>query len=398
MSQLAPAPAPATKLGIYRVLSARAGVHVSPLCLGAMSIGDKWGSFMGSMDKESSFKLLDAYFDKGDETSEEFIGEWAEKRGIRDQLFIATKYTTLFKRHDPKIIQKVNYSGNNTKSMHLSVRASMQKLRTDYIDLFYVHWWDYDTSIEETMDSLHNLVVQGKVLYLVGGISLLDCAIRLILTSRNAQGVSDTPAWVVAQANQYAKQSGKTPFTVYQGEWNVLKRSFERDVIPMARSFGMAICPWGVLGGGRLRTDAEEEQRKQSGEGGRTMMSSEWLRNPDEVAMSRALEKVAKEVGAKSINSIAIAYVMQKTTYVFPIIGGRKVEHLEQNLEALDLTLTPEQIQFLESQIPFDIGFPMNTFGTGNELEGTFAQRMAGSYQRIAPAQPLGAPVLEMQK
>ncbi|KAJ8075314.1 putative aryl-alcohol dehydrogenase aad14 [Marasmius tenuissimus] len=93
MSHLVPAPAPPTKLGIYRVLSSRAGVHVSPLCLGAMSIGDKWGSFMGSMDKESSFKLLDAYFDKGgnfidtangyqDETSEEFIGEWAEKRGI----------------------------------------------------------------------------------------------------------------------------------------------------------------------------------------------------------------------------------------------------------------------------------------------------------------------------
>ncbi|KAK1226870.1 putative aryl-alcohol dehydrogenase aad14 [Marasmius sp. AFHP31] len=182
----------------------------------------------------------------------------------------------------------------------------------------------------------------------------------------------------------------------------------------------MAICPWGVLGGGRLRTDAEEEQRKQSGEGGRTMMSSEWLRNPDEVAMSRALEKVAKEVGAKSISSseywlfsdpathtnqpfnsaktVAIAYVMQKTTYVFPIIGGRKVEHLEQNLEALDINLTPKQIEFLDSQIPFDIGFPMNTFGTGTEPEGTFAMRMAGSYQRIAPAQPLGAPVLKTQK
>ncbi|KAJ8094217.1 putative aryl-alcohol dehydrogenase aad14 [Marasmius tenuissimus] len=174
---LASAPAPSTKLGIYRVLSSRAGVHVSPLCLGAMSIGDKWGA-LGSMDKEASLKLLDAYFDMGgnfidtasnyqDETSEAFIGEWAEKRGIRDQLFIATKYSTMYKAGDPNVVQKVNYVGNNTKSMHISVHASMKKLRTNYIDLLYVHWWDYDTSIEEVMDSLHNLVAQGKVLYLV---------------------------------------------------------------------------------------------------------------------------------------------------------------------------------------------------------------------------------------
>ncbi|KAJ8075352.1 putative aryl-alcohol dehydrogenase aad14 [Marasmius tenuissimus] len=386
MSHLVPAPAPPTKLGIYRVLSSRAGVHVSPLCLGAMSIGDKWGSFMGSMDKESSFKLLDAYFDKGgnfidtangyqDETSEEFIGEWAEKRGIRDQLVIATKYSSLYKR-DPTVTHKVNYSGNSTKSMHVSVNASLKKLRTDYIDLLYVHWWDYDTSIEEVMDSLHNLVAQRKVLYL---------------------GISDTPAWIVSQANQYAKLTGKTPFTVYQGEWSVLKRSFERDIIPMARSFGMALAPWGVLGGGKLRTDAEEEQRKQSGEEGRKVLT-DWLRNPDEVKMSHALEKVAKEVGVKNITSVAIAYVMQKTAYVFPIIGGRKVEQLEQNMEALDINLTPEQIEFLESQIPLDLGFPMSLFGTGNEPNGTFTMRLAGNFQGILPAQPLSAPILETQK
>ncbi|KAK1225912.1 putative aryl-alcohol dehydrogenase aad14 [Marasmius sp. AFHP31] len=382
---LAPAPPPPTKLGIYRVLSSRAGVHVSPLCLGALSIGDKWGSVLGSMDKEASFKLLDAYFDMGgnfidtasnyqDETSEMFIGEWAEKRGIRDQLFIATKYTSVYKQNDPNISQKVNYVGNNTKSMHLSVHASMKKLRTDYIDLLYVHWWDYDTSIEEVMDGLHNLVVQGKVLYL---------------------GVSAAPAWVVAQANQYAKDHGKTPFTVYQGEWNMLERSFEREIIPMARSFGMALAPWSVLGGGKFRTDAEEERRKQSGEGGRTLLG-DWQRTPDEVAVSRALEKVAEEVGAKSITSVAIAYVMQKATHVFPIIGGRKVEHLMQNLEALDITLTSEQIKFLESPVPFKIGFPMAHFGDGNDTSPML--KMAANFQRIPFAQPLGAPVLESRK
>ncbi|KAK0491995.1 NADP-dependent oxidoreductase domain-containing protein [Armillaria luteobubalina] len=282
---------PPTKLGIYRVLSARAGVRVSPLALGAMSIGDKWDALgMGSMNKESSFKLLDAYYDMGgnyidtannyqDETSEEFIGEWAEKRGIRDQLVIATKYTTNYKRGDDAVTQKVNYTGNNAKSMHISVEASLEKLRTSYIDILYLHWWDYETSISEVMDSLHNLVAAQKVLYL---------------------GISDTPAWVVSQANQYAMDHGKTPFVVYQGKWNILDRSFEREIIPMARSLGLALSPWCVLGEGRLRTDAEEQQRRETGEKGRMMFGPNWERTEVEVKVCRALEKVAAEVGVAS--------------------------------------------------------------------------------------------------
>ncbi|KAK0213815.1 NADP-dependent oxidoreductase domain-containing protein [Armillaria fumosa] len=349
---------PPTKLGIYRVLSSRAGVRISPLVLGAMSVGDKWETRgMGSMNKESSFKLLDAYFDMGgnfidtanayqDETSEKFIGEWAEKRGIRDQLVIATKYTTDYKRADAAIVQKVNYVGNNTKSMHVSVEASLKKLRTSYIDILYVHWWDYETSIPEVMDSLHNLVAAQKVLYL---------------------GVSDTPAWVVSQANQYAVDHGKTPFVVYQGRWSILDRSFEREIIPMAKSLGMALSPWGVLGHGKLRTDAEEARRKETGEKGRQIFSPEWERTEEEAKVSRALEKVATEVGAGSnIAAVAIAYVMHKTPYVFPIIGGRKVEHLEANLKALDISLSKEQIEYLESALPFDPGFPTTMIGDGS--------------------------------
>jgi hypothetical protein len=122
----------------------------------------------------------------------------------------------------------------------------------------------------------------------------------------------------------------------------------------------MAIAPWGVLAGGKLRTDEEEERRAQSGEKGRVAFDTEWKRNDNEKAMSAALEKVAKEVGAKQITAVAIAYVMQKAPYVFPIIGGRKVEHLQANLEALDIVLTPEHIKYLESVIPLDLGFPMS--------------------------------------
>jgi len=356
MSLWQPAPEPPTPLGRYRVLSPLAGVRVSPLQLGAMSIGESaWSESMGSMNKENSFKLLDAFYDAGgnfidtannyqDETSEQFLGEWMEKRGIRDQIVIATKYTTNFKRGNTAFKQQIAYTGNHTKSMHISVEASLKKLRTTYIDILYVHWWDWGTSVEEVMNSLHNLVAQGKVLYL---------------------GVSDTPAWVVSRANQYARDHGKTPFVIYQGAWNVMQRDFERDIIPMARSEGLALAPWNVLAGGKLRTDAEEKARLESGEKGRTVLSPDWMRNDNEKKMCAALEKVAKEVGTQHITAVALAYLLQKTPYVFPIVGGRKVEHMMANIEALKIRLSDEQVKFIEGVLPFDVGFPSNFIGDG---------------------------------
>lgn len=204
------------------------------------------------------------------------------------------QYTTNSKTGDLSIQNRVNYAGNGTKSMRISVEASLKRLRTTYIDLLYVHWWDYDTSIREVMDSLHALVMSGKVLYL---------------------GISDTPAWVVAQANQYALDHGKTPFSVYQGHWNVLDRDFERDIIPMARAHGMALAPWAVLGGGKLRTDADEKKREESGEQQRTFYGPEWKRTETEAAVSRALEKVAADVGAKSITSGTLSTFCHAQTF-----------------------------------------------------------------------------------
>ncbi|KAF7790635.1 hypothetical protein EIP86_001591 [Pleurotus ostreatoroseus] len=371
MSIFTPAPEPKTKLGVHRQLAPNAGVHVSPIQLGGMSIGDKWSEIgLGSQDKENSFKLLDAYYEAGgnfidtannyqDESSEKFIGEWMEERGNRDQMVIATKFTTNFKQRASGIPQKTHYMGNNIKSLHLSVEASLKKLRTSYIDILYLHWWDYTTSIEEVMNALHTLVLQGKVLYL---------------------GVSDTPAWVVAKANSYARYNGKTPFVIYQGAWSILDRDIEREVIPLVRSEGMALAPWNVLAGGKIRTDAEEKRRKESGENGRTWMGPQWERTEDERKVCQALEKVAGEVGAKSITAVAIAYVMQKVPYVFPIIGGRKVEHLYANIEALDIALSPEQVAYLESILPFNKGFPMSFFGDGSEY--TFFQKTTAHFEK----------------
>ncbi|KAJ7595630.1 NADP-dependent oxidoreductase domain-containing protein [Mycena floridula] len=382
MSLFAPAPPPKSKLGRYRVLSPLASVRVSPLALGAANIGDKWAEFgHGSMDKEGSFKLLDAFFEAGgnfidtannyqDGTSEEFIGEWAEARGIRDQLVIATKYTTGFQRGNDSIAVKSVYAGNNLKSLSLSVEASLKSLRTSYIDILYIHWWDYTTGIEEVMNGLHTFVAQGKVLYLMSLYRL---------------GISDTPAWVVSKANQYARDHGKTPFAIYQGKWNVMERDFERDIIPMARSEGLALAPWSVLAGGKIRTDEEEQHRKDTGENGRTTFNPNWERTDAEKKVCRVLEEVGAEVGAKHITAVAIAYVLHRTPYVFPIIGGRKVEHLLANLEGLNISLSPEQMKRIEAATPFDIGFPHDMIGTGEE--DSFLMTTNGTFDRL-PLQP----------
>ncbi|GJC88867.1 putative aryl-alcohol dehydrogenase AAD14 [Colletotrichum liriopes] len=375
----APAPEPKTELGRYRVLSTTAGVRVSPLCLGAMSIGSAWSSFLGSMEKDNSFKLLDAFVDAGgnfidtannyqNEESEQILGEWMTARENRDIMFIATKFTTQYRKHELGPGKCINYSGNHKKSLHLSVRDSLKKLQTDYIDLLYIHWWDWTTSIEELMDSLHILVEQGKVLYL---------------------GASDTPAWVVSAANTYAKAHGKTPFSVYQGRWNVLIRDVERDIIPMARHFGMALCPWDVLGGGKLQSKKQLEERRKAGEGLRSMFGPD--QTDDQLKASEVLEQVAKEHGTESIQQIALAYVMQKARYVFPIVGGRKIEHLEDNIKALSIRLTEEQIQRIEGFKNFDIGFPMNFILDDPREGGPTAPLVAAS----APMswQPQGKPI-----
>ncbi|KAL2415636.1 putative aryl-alcohol dehydrogenase AAD4 [Exophiala dermatitidis] len=371
-----PAPEPPTELGRYRILSSTAGVRVSPLQLGAMSIGEAWKGFMGTMDKEQSFKLLDAYFEAGgnfidtannyqDEDSEKWIGEWMEARGNRDQIVLATKYTTPYRNYDIGPAkpngkpQTVNYSGNSRKSLHLSLRDSLKKLRTDYIDLLYLHWWDYTTSIEEIMDSLDILVKQGKVLYL---------------------GISDSPAWIVSAANEYAKAHHKTPFSVYQGRWNVMLRDFERDIIPMARHYGMALAPWDVLGGGKFQTKKALEERKKQGEGLRAAFGPT-EQTEVEVKVSEALEQVAAEHGNCSITAVALAYVMSKATNVFPIVGGRKVEHLRDNIKALSIKLTDKQIEHLESVVPFDIGFPSNFIGPDPHITGKPFGLLASSAQ-----------------
>ena len=170
-----------------------------------------------ALSERASKKLIESYSANNyqNEQSESWLGEWMKERKNRDLMVIATKFTTPYTNYKQGKGKTVNYCGNHRRSLHMSVRDSLAKLQTDWIDILYLHWWDWTTSVEEVMDSLHILVQQGKVLYL---------------------GISDTPAFIVAAANTYAKAAGKTPFSIYQGRWNVMLRDMEREIIPMCRS------------------------------------------------------------------------------------------------------------------------------------------------------------------
>jgi aryl-alcohol dehydrogenase-like predicted oxidoreductase len=191
------------------------------------------------------------------------------------------------------------------------------------------------------MLSLNHVVASGKVL---------------------ALGISDTPAWVVAKANSYARHHGLHQFSIYQGRWNAARRDLEREIIPMCRDEGMGILPWGVLGSGHFKTEAQREKENTEGR------DIKGLSRDVDIQVSKALEKVAKRKGTL-LTSVAQAYVFSKTPYVFPILGCRTVEQLKGNIDALSVTLTKEDIEEIEAAAPFDPGFPTDFLYKGRVPE-----------------------------
>lgn len=211
------------------------------------------------------------------------------------------------------------------------------------------------------MQSLNNLVVNGKVLYL---------------------GISDTPAWVVSKANEYARNHGLRQFSVYQGRWSAADRDFERDILQMVKAEGMGLAPWGALGGGKFKTEAQRNQQ-----GGRAVKASE-----SDIKVSSALEAVAQRKNT-IITSVAQAYVMHKAPYVFPIVGGRTVDHLRANIEALTLSLDDADIAEIEAAIPFDIGFPLNFLygpnGAPDSPGKVWLLAMTGHFDYVPESKPI---------
>ncbi|KAJ5524400.1 NAD(P)-linked oxidoreductase [Penicillium frequentans] len=330
-------------LSSYRQLAPSASVRVSPLCLGAMTFGLTHSGQYGEMTKWTAFEIMNSFYDNGgnfidtanayhEGQSEQWLGEWMTERKIRDQIVLATKYTSPYSQ-DPKAI-RANYNGNGTKSMRISLERSLQNLQTTYIDLFYVHFWDYTTSIPELMHALNDLVSSGKVNYL---------------------GISDAP--------RLGGYEGKS-FVVYQGMWNAAMRDFERDIIPMAMDEGMGICPYGVLNQGRFQTAEGFEERKKQNPGRNFMPLS-----ARDQQVSGKLEEVSEKTG-HSLFNVALAYVMHKAPFVFPIVGARTTDHLKGNVPALAVRLSESDIAEIDSAYEFDHGFP-HTFLSGTLFDGS---------------------------
>lgn len=340
-------------LARYRQLSPSAAVFVSPLCLGTMNFGNNDKGQMGECTKETAFSILDHYFDNGGNfldtanlyqggQAEEWLGEWMASRKNRDQLVLATKFTGPHRAMDQSVKVRVNYGGNGIKSLRLTLQDSLERLGTNYVDILYVHWWNFSATIPEVMHALNDLVAAGKVLYL---------------------GVSDTPAWVVSKANQYARDHGLRPFVVYQGLWNAALRDMEREIIPMCRDEAMGICPYSVLNSGRFQTQDAFAERERDNPGRTTVPTTE-----RDKAVSKVLEDISVAKNTQ-ITNVALSYIRGKEPYVFPIIGGRKLSHISGNIDGLSQTVTDDEINKIDQAYDFDPGFP-STFLSGSIVGG----------------------------
>jgi len=323
----------------YRLLG-NSGLRVSEFALGTMTFGDDWGwgSPKGEAQKvyeafrESGGNFIDTANQYTNGTSETFLGEFM--KGHRESVVLGTKYTNAPPGTDP------NAAGNHRKSMMQSVEASLKRLQTVFIDLYWVHIWDQLTPVEEIMRGLDDLVRQGKILHV---------------------GISDFPAWWIAQANTLASLRGWSPFVALQLEYSLIERTVERELIPMAKALNLGVTAWSPLSGGVL---TGKYHGQGSSEGGR--MSSDMMKEfmPEDqraVRIVAAVKAVADEAG-RSMAQVALAWLRSRPVPVIPIIGARKLTQLQDNLASINLSLSADQLKALDEASRIDLGFPYNLY------------------------------------
>ena len=309
-------------------LFGRSGLRVSELQLGAMTFGQTWG--VGA-DKAESRAIFDAFveaggnfFDTGhvytDGLSEAWLGEFVNANS-RDDFVIATKYASAV-RGGPM------NAGNSRKTMMRHVEESLRRLGCDYIDLYYVHFWDFTTPLDEMMRGFDDLVRQGKILYVAA---------------------SDMPAWEVSRANMMADLKGWTPFTGLQIEYSLAERTAERDLLPMAKQLGLGVVGWGPLNGGALS--------------GKYLaaLDAPARKTPDQISartrqIAELVVRIAREIGATP-SQVAIAWI-RAASDVLPILGARTTAQLDDNLGALAIKLDPAHLAALDEVSRVDPGFP----------------------------------------
>lgn len=346
-----------TGLSTYHLLG-RTGLRVSPLALGAMTFGNddlSWGA-----DKDTSRAILHRYVAAGGNfvdtanaygNSEELLGELLAETGWRDQLVLATKFTAARRPGDP------NAAGNGRKNILASLDASLRRLRTDYIDLYWLHVWDRLTPAEEVMSTLDALVRGGKV---------------------RAIGLSDVPAWYATKAQLLARAHGWEPVAALQLPYSLVERGIEREHVSAALELGMGVVPWAALANGFLSGKYTRGADSVAGEGRlREAIDAGWSRDPSQRDWAMVLEtlvQVADGLG-RSPAQVALNWVAHRPGVVATLVGARTVAQLAENLVALDFALPGEQAERLERasrpvpQFPFDVAYGLVPPGSGPGID-----------------------------
>lgn len=305
----------------YKLLG-KTGIKVSELCLGTMTFGTDWN--FGS-NKEESKRIFDAFCNAGGNffdsaniyttgTSEKYLGEFIQSE--RDNLIIASKYSLTESN-------KINLSGNSRKNMKQSVEGSLKRLGTDYIDLYYVHAWDFLVAPEELMRNLEYLLASGKVLSI---------------------GISDTPAYITSRCNTLAELRGWNQFAAYQVEYCLTERTADREIIPLCEHDDMLFCGFGPLAAGLLTGKYLEE----NGDPKRMTKGVSARLSERNLAMSAEIKALSKEID-HTPSQIAIRWAMQMVKKSSPIFGARSLRQCEENLKVLDFSLSNDQMNKLNS-------------------------------------------------
>ena len=324
-----------TSLDSYITLG-RSGLRVSPLTLGTMTFGEDWG---WGASPETSEAILAEYLDRGGNVvdtaniytnghSEKIVGDFfAARPGLRDRVVLSTKFFANLYPGDP------NGGGGGRKALIAQLEESLRRLRTDYVDLYWLHNWDRRAPIEETLRALDDLVSAGKVRYV---------------------GLSDLPAWVAAEAQTIAQFRGWAPITALQLEYSLLERTPEGELLPMAQALGIGVLPWSPLRSGQLsgkyvRDNGAPVDSRRSG-----LIEGPTERDWDVI---EAVAQVAAELGVSSAE-VALAWVRSRPAITSTLIGARTLEQLRSNIASLEITFGPEQLAVLEEPSAPSLDFP----------------------------------------
>lgn len=314
----------------YRALG-RTGVKVSELCLGCMMFGQRTeaNEAYGIIDRaiEAGINFIDTANVYARGKSEEITGEALKRNGKRARIVLATKVHGLMADDDP------NAEGNSRRHIVQQCEASLKRLQTDYIDLYQIHRPQSDIPIDETLRALDDLVRAGKVRYL---------------------GTSTFAAWQVVESLWVAERLGSNRFVCEQPPYNILDRRIERELLPVARTYGLAVIPWSPLAGGLLtgkysRTSAPPAETRFSRMSENPNLQKRYRQQIFDV--TDGLEPIAKAKGC-TLSQLALAWTLARPGVTSPILGPRTMEQLEDNLKALAVTITPEDEKRIDELVP----------------------------------------------